>query len=273
MLPQGLFSPLGPLGPLGVLGPLGPIGSVALVASGYSQDSDGNLNQGGSVARTITVAGNTFELFEWYDETFAMNMQNNDASFMVRGQVNNNGDSRTFSFTSNANQYVTILVNAEAQLDSFSILLQDGSGNEITRANVDATYGLINWIQILAPAGQQFIVKIELMSTSSSPLSYHPYRLFVVGSTANIASTTVTGNMIQQWSPSGSSSDLAAVNNASTPSSSSGLGTPQLIAAIAAPLAVGLLVIVAIVLITRKRFNRAVKSDIEMHAEGSVETA
>jgi hypothetical protein len=193
----GVWTVLGPVGPLGALGPLGPLGPLG--AHGFAVDELGNYTSDGAVQRTVTVpfegSRRTYGLFERYDETFAKQMTDNDTSFMVQGNAHV-GEVDLFPFTSDSKQLVTVLVVPEAQLDDFDLVISDDKGEVVAQAN---SASLVDWVQLRVPAGEQLTAHVELYS------SFHwlskRYRLYVVGSTAALSDTDITGPHQQSYTP------------------------------------------------------------------------
>lgn len=193
----GVWTVLGPLGPLGALGPLGPLGPVG--AHGYATASDGRYLNGGSEVRTVTVdyedSYRTYELVEKYTESYAKSKTNNDTSFMVEGYIAwPYSETDTFTFTSAYEQYVTIVLTPQYQLDDFDLVITDQYNNVLATSN---TGNLIDWVQIKVPANTKLKAKVNLYG------SWHyyskNYRLIVTGSTPYFNSTDITGNHQAAW--------------------------------------------------------------------------
>lgn len=189
----GVWSVLGPVGPLGALGPLGPLGPVG--AHGYSTDYDGSYIDNSTEMRTADVAYNggtrTYELFENYTESYAKSKTDNDTSFMTEGYIAYPySEVDSFTFTSNADQFVTIVLVPEYQLDDFDITVKDENGTVIATSN---TYNFIDYVQIADVAdGTELTVEVELYDTFHTLTK--DYRLIVTGSTGYINSTDITGD-------------------------------------------------------------------------------
>jgi hypothetical protein len=108
---------------------------------------------------------------------------------MVLGEINGSADS--YALTSGDNQYVTILVVPEYQLDAFSVTVSDGGG-EITRSE-QITF--INWVQLRVAADSPLKITVDLKY--SAGFWQHNYRLFVVGSTTYIPQSDMQGHHIK----------------------------------------------------------------------------
>ncbi|THB66811.1 MAG: hypothetical protein D6B27_06000 [Gammaproteobacteria bacterium] len=189
----GVWSVLGPVGPLGALGPLGPLGPVG--AHGYATDYDGAYIENGEEVRTVTVdyegGERDYELFENYDEDYAKSKADNDTSFMVEGYIAwPYWETDSYTFTSGEDQYVTIVLVPEYQLDDFDIVVKDANGNVIAESN---TFEYIDWIQIEnVEAGTELTVEVEL--SGSWHYASKDYRVIVTGSTQYINSTDIAGD-------------------------------------------------------------------------------
>lgn len=117
---------LSPLSALGANGPLGPNG-----AHGLRRDMVGNYVHNGQIYRKAnvpTMIGNqrslstrSFELYEMYTEEHARQMRDNDTSFMVEGEFSEGDFADGYSFTSDVDQFVTIVVVPEKSLDTFAL--------------------------------------------------------------------------------------------------------------------------------------------------------
>ena len=191
----GVWGVLGPVGPLGALGPLGPLGPIG--AHGLPQDEDGNYVKEGDVQRAINVpydgTERTYELFETYDEKHATTMADNDTSFMVEGRLDYEGwykyETDRFEFASSQEQFVTILLLPEYQLDDFDLDVLDAGGQLLAASQ---SYGLIDWVQLRVPAGTKLEVEVKLYSTQH--VLGKRYRLIVTGSTPHFSTTDILGD-------------------------------------------------------------------------------
>ncbi len=186
----GVWTVLGPVGPIGPLGPLGPLGPIG--AHGYSTDIDGNYeDSNNNVVRTVDVNYNggtrTYELYENYSESHAKSATDNDTSFMVEGYIAYPySETDSFEFTSNDDQYVTITLVPMYTLDDFDLVVKDDNGNVLATAN---TYDYIDFVQLNnITDGTTLTVEVTLYSTAHS--YFKDYRLYVVGSTSNISTST-----------------------------------------------------------------------------------
>lgn len=195
----GLWTVLGPIGPLGVLGPLGPLGPMgghgfAVTTDGDYVDKDGQVQR--QVALTATAnapsAANTdrkqkkFSLVEVYPLARALAPRVNDTSFVSLGKLDSSAQSDRYLAESDSDQFVTVVVVPEKQLDVFSIEIK-GRGKVITSNSV----GLINWIQLPVKNGERLTLVVKL--TQSFHFLQHTYRLIVIGSGHEINSTDIRG--------------------------------------------------------------------------------
>ena len=219
-----VLGPVGPLGPLGALGPLGPVG-----AHGFAADEAGNyLDDGGEVVRSVEVPWDDeetrgYELFEQYEEEYALSLEDNDTSFMVSGSAWSEADE--FQLSSSSAQFVTIAVVPESAsmflpqamgvlfaaaaigydeppiaptssftTDDFDLELLDADGKVVAAS---ASRKFPDWIQIAVPKGKVLRARISMHSTwdtfGASRISGR-YRLFVTGSTKHFAKTDIRGD-------------------------------------------------------------------------------
>ncbi len=188
----GVWTVLGPVGPLGALGPLGPLGPIG--AHGYATDYDGRYVANDVEVRTVDVAYDggvrTYELVENYDESYAKSKTDNDTSFMVEGYICwPYSETDAYTFTSEAAQYVTIMVLPEYTLDDFDFVVKDAEGNVVADSN---SGDYVDWVQIPVSANTTLTVEVELYSTAHYLTK--DYRLFVTGSTEYINSSDITGD-------------------------------------------------------------------------------
>ncbi len=246
--PGGVFGVLGPAGPLGALGPLGPLGPVG--AHGYVANDNGEWTPGDDgpecahsderdICRTVVVDWNDstkreYELLEHYDEDFAAAKTDNDASFMVTGELKV-GDSDAYPFTTQRTQLVTVMVlgqwtmydpgtamgllgsaatrgyrlpsfvlnfpfpfnlyDHEESFDDFDVTLSVDDGSSVTTLTSE-TAGMVDWVSVVVPAGAELSATVSLHSSWSAPWRvFGPqYRLIVVGSTPDLASVRVSGD-------------------------------------------------------------------------------
>ncbi len=196
----GVWTVLGPLGPLGALGPLGPIG-----AHGFAVDRDGNYTHDGDIMRTVDVpydgATRRFGLVEKYTEEAAKKMRDNDTSFMVTGTLEQADEVDSYTFKSPETQYVTIVAVPENAISDFDLELTNGAHRRVT-SNSDGSEELniffipapkghyIDFIQARVSAGEELSVKVTAKKVMSV---FRGYRLIVVGSTKNFATTDIAG--------------------------------------------------------------------------------
>jgi hypothetical protein len=104
----------------------------------------------GAVTRTIDVpydASNstrTYELFEFYNSTYAKTKRDQDSSFMVEDETPDAGDSVSYPLVIRGAQYVTLLVVPFYALDRYSLdVCCTGYGHAYSNSIV-----LVNWIQV-----------------------------------------------------------------------------------------------------------------------------
>ncbi|KAL4453889.1 hypothetical protein ABPG74_003772 [Tetrahymena malaccensis] len=196
----GLFASLGPLGPLGALGLLGPLGPVG--AHGFKVDKNGQyINQLGQVQKEIIVrydddSSRKYELFEVYQSSFVKaNSYVLDTSFMIEGSFGLFGSQKDqFIFTSNSDQFVTIILVPEKSLDSFKLSLFDIESNYIDSTG---NSGLIEHFIIQMKKGQQLKIQVDLQI--SMQIFSKSYRLIVVGSTAYNNINKITGSHVKKY--------------------------------------------------------------------------
>lgn len=249
----GLLGPLGPVGPLGALGPLGPLGPVG--THGYVADDDGQWrpedgecahSDEREVCRHVVVPWNdeesrTYELFEHYGAEFAASMTDNDASFMVTGELDE-GESHSFPFSSDQTQLVTVHVMGQWTLydpatslgllataatisyrtpsfvpnyvfpfnfydhgdsfDDFDLTLEITT-EEGTLSVTSDSIDMVDWVSVVVPAGATLTAHVGLASRWRALWRvFGPeYRLFVVGSTPARADVAVTGDHLTRLTP------------------------------------------------------------------------
>jgi hypothetical protein len=183
----GVWTVLGPLGPLGALGPLGPLGPVG--AHGFAPDRGGRFMNGDRVVRTIrtSYAAEPFELVEMYDEDTARTVAP-DTSFVALGELPRGGVDQ-FPAKSLRDQFVTVLVVPEKQLDDFDLVIKDATGRVIAQSS-SASY--IDWIQLQAPRGGRMTIEVSL--AASGHWLGKTYRLYVIGAGSRFNATDITGD-------------------------------------------------------------------------------
>jgi hypothetical protein len=222
----GVWTVLGPVGPLGPLGPLGALGPIG--AHGFSTDDLGNyLDDAGELVRTVDVPWDedetrTYELFEQYEEEYALSLSDNDTSFMVSGGTSNQDE---YQLVSSSAQFVTVAVVPESAsmflpqamgvlfaaasigydepvvapissltTDDFDLELLDESGKVVAAS---ASRKFPDWIQMVVPKGKVLRARVSLHSTwdtfGASRISGR-YRLIVTGSTKHIGKTDIRGD-------------------------------------------------------------------------------
>lgn len=145
----GRYAVLGPDGPLGAVAGLGYLGPNG--GTGYVLDPSGNfVDQNGEVQRDTTVRyqgrAQVHALYELYTENKAAGMKNNDASWMVRGQLDHqDSDGDRFHFTVKAGKHLTVLAVPERAGERYGVELLDKRGRVIARSDSD---NLVNWAHL-----------------------------------------------------------------------------------------------------------------------------
>lgn len=202
----GLWTSLGPISQLGALGPLGPLGPIG--AHGYLRNSNGQYTDEGNVVRDVTMwfdeahtTQRTYELYENYTESYAKSMTDNDTSFMVAGTATTLDRTDTYTFTSNEEQLVTILVANSNVADTFltndfDLTITDEHGNSLITSRLSGTWA--EWIQMKVPANTTLKAEVKLATPFPIVLPYS-YRLFITGSTQYVNKTEITGDHIRVW--------------------------------------------------------------------------
>lgn len=202
----GLWTSLGPISQLGALGPLGPLGPVG--AHGYLRNSNGQYTDEDNVVRDVTMwfdetqtTQRTYELYENYTESFAESITDNDTSFMVEGTATTLNRTDTYTFTSNQDQLVTILVANSNVADTlltndYDLTITDEHGNPLITSSLSGTWA--EWIQMKVPANTTLKAEVKLATPFPVVLPYS-YRLFVTGSTQYVNKTEITGDHIRVW--------------------------------------------------------------------------
>ncbi len=190
----GYWNSVGPIGPLGAVGALGVLGPVG--GHGYTADSNGNyIDSDSNIVRTINmqfssspVTYRDYDLYENYDEDFAKSMSDNDTSFMVAGRINDK-EIDSFTFTSDLDQVVSIVLMPEKQLDDFDFTLTDDSGTVIAESD---SYYYIDSIQLKVKAGTTLTANVRHSWTGH--VLAKTYRIFVTGSTEYAKGTNIEGH-------------------------------------------------------------------------------
>ncbi len=193
----GLWSILGPIGPLGAVGPLGALGPNG--STGYvTNESGAYINSSGSVVRSISVPyssteNRTFDLYENYTQSYAMQMPDNDTSFMVVGNLGNN-TSNSYTINSSQDQIVTALVVPNAT-DVTNIMYVGiyTTDNQLIALSDSNLY--INYVEFTAPANTSYIVRV----TSAADTISTAYRLYVTGSYSYLNEYYISGDYINQY--------------------------------------------------------------------------
>lgn len=157
----GRYAVLGPDGPLSAVAGLGHLGPNG--GTGYVLDPSGNfVDKNGEVQRDTTVRyqgrAQVHALYELYTENKAAGMKNNDASWMVRGQLDHqDSDGDRFHFTVKAGQHVTALAVPERAGERYGLELLDKRGRVIARSDSD---NLVNWAHLPFPKDTEVSVRI-----------------------------------------------------------------------------------------------------------------
>lgn len=226
--PFSILGPYGPMGPAGVFGPLGVLGGhgcrrnhlgefLCPVNDKKQWDLDSSQFE---VLREIPVLYDdgqiyrTYELYEHYEQSYALSKTDNDTSFWVRGNSSNQcGPMQdcddTYTFTSSHNQCVTVLVTPLNEWNDFDFFVYDEFDHLIIKADsrdvgeyappfpLTSTYLLtaltrpilpyvpqgryIDWATFKVKKGQKIKVKIHHHWQGPFSLSAD-YHLFVTGS-------------------------------------------------------------------------------------------
>jgi hypothetical protein len=228
--PLGALGPLGPLGPVGAHGYARD--EVGNYLPEDRCDHDGEVCRTIDVAWNDDEV-RTYELFESYGEAHALAMDDNDTSFMVEGTIAvDDDDVYTFTSSEDRFVTVVafgiwtkyppvtamqLLVSAsfigfnpprfvpgfvfpfnlydhDSSIDDIDLVLEVEQGG-VRRELVSDTAGLVDWIHVRVPAGASMKAHVQLASSWSAPwrVDGPAYRLFVVGSTPELASTRVRG--------------------------------------------------------------------------------
>lgn len=165
---QDLF----PGGYLHVLGSGGPynyanIYGVAGTNSGvkFKRNNDGDfIDEEGNVHRFTQV--NTYEgpkdlhLYEFYSEERAKNMLDNDTTFAVHGHIEKLNESDVFSFHTESERWVSILVIADHPNDFYRLSIIDKDGKERMIAGKTQS-NLSSFIVAKIPADMQIQFKVK----------------------------------------------------------------------------------------------------------------
>lgn len=191
----GLWSILGPVGPLGAVGALGPLGTIGATGLVRNPLTGQFVNGVGSVVRSLNVpysntSNRNFDVYENYVQSFAMQMPDNDTSFMVEGSLGFNS-SNSYTINSSQDQIVTVLAVPDTTLmsDIIYVGVYSNNGKLIALSNSNS---YINYVEFTAPKGS-YIVKITKSAYSLSPL----YRLYVTGSYSYLNQYYIKGNYIK----------------------------------------------------------------------------
>jgi hypothetical protein len=228
--PLGALGPLGPLGPVGAHGySRDDVGNYVPEDRCHH---DGDVCRTIDVAWTSDET-RTYELFEAYAEKHALAMTDNDTSFMVEGEIVEDEDDVFAFTSSDDRFVTIVAFGTwtkyppatAAQLVASASLIgflpprivpgfvfpfasydHDSSFDDIDlvleidvegvhREVVSDTAGFVDWIHVRVPAGAALRTHVQLASSWSAPWRVNDpsYRLFVVGSTPELASTRVRG--------------------------------------------------------------------------------
>jgi hypothetical protein len=123
-----------------------------------------------------------------YDEATARSYAPNDTSFVALGEVPR-GSADHFDIKSRHDQFVTIMVVPEKQLDTFDITIKSPEGRVLATSHSDS---YINWIQVQAPRGGRMTVDVSL--AASGHFLSKTYRLYVVGAGESFSQTDIRGD-------------------------------------------------------------------------------
>ena len=175
----------------------------------------------------------TWPLVELYPEATAAAMTDNDVSFVVQGEVARDGDTDTFVANAADAQWVSIVLVPEHAFHTYSqamtilgaavalglnpplfvpffpgyAYVHEAFFDDFdltvtvpgTGVATSATSGSIDWIQARVPAGAKLEIDVTLYKAWYAVWRpYRPrYRLFVVGSTKYLASSSATGAQLR----------------------------------------------------------------------------
>lgn len=228
--PLGALGPLGPLGPVGAHGYARD--EVGNYVPEERCHHDGDVCRTIDVPWTSSEK-RTYELFEVYAEKHALAMSDNDTSFMVEGDITEDeADVFSFTSSEDrfvtivafgiwtkyppatAAQLVASssflgfrpprlvpgfvfpfnVYDHDTSFDDIDLVLEidvDGVHREL----VSDTAGFVDWIHVRVPAGASLRTHVQLASSWSATWRVNDpsYRLFVVGSTPELASTRIRG--------------------------------------------------------------------------------
>lgn len=159
-----------------------------------------------------------YDLVESYQPDYAQQLTDNDCSWMTHSSgLALVGDTESYSFTSAQEQYVTILVVSQYQLDDFDLQVTVDQAHVITSENPGSSF--MDWVQVKVRPGARITARsslplvilrnnhlllscAEVQLGLTVPFSYwsHDYRLYVVGSTSAFTSTPIAGpHIINYW--------------------------------------------------------------------------
>jgi hypothetical protein len=184
----GILGPTGPLGPVGVLGALGPNGS-----HGYTKDKKGNyLTKDKKKVTDISVPfdnnySREFDLYEFYENKYAMEKKDLDTSFVTKGYLYDNNLDDEYMINNDQKQIITVLVVPTNLYNHFDISLYNSKDKLIAKSN---SIEYINFIQFTAPKNTSYILKVSSQDKSNE------YMLYVTGSTEYLNEYNISGDHV-----------------------------------------------------------------------------
>lgn len=122
-----------------------------------------------------------------YEEATAKSLSTPDTSYVALGELSR-GSVDVFPAKSQRDQFVTVLVVPEKQLDNFDLTIKDATGRVIAKSN-SSSY--IDWVQLQAPKGGRMSIEVSL--AASGHFLSKTYRLYVVGSGSKFNGTDIRG--------------------------------------------------------------------------------
>jgi hypothetical protein len=122
------------------------------------------------------LACRTYDLVEEYQPDYARALTDNDCSWMTHSAgLILISDTEQYAFTSAEEQYVTILVVPQYQLDDFDLQVTIDGAQVITSANPGSSF--VDWIQVKVRAGARLVAR-----TSPFPQSLALFFLIITTS-------------------------------------------------------------------------------------------
>jgi hypothetical protein len=119
------------------------------------------------------LACRTYDLVEEYQPDYARALTDNDCSWMTHSAgLVLMGDTEQYAFTSTEEQYVTILVVPQYQLDDFDLQVTIDGAQVIASANPGSSF--VDWIQVKVRAGARLVARTSPYPEPSIFLSSSP---------------------------------------------------------------------------------------------------